>query len=101
MTDYTPAFEKWWAQHELRGYLPGVDEKRMAYRGWKGALDSRKELCACGVNRKEDCGEEWGPRCDLGNNPEYTRIRSISTEEWDAVQRSFGASGGDDEPTGS
>lgn len=30
-------------------------------------------MCRCGDRPASDCDEEWGPECDLGNNPEFAR----------------------------
>lgn len=31
------------------------------------------DRCPCGEKARVDCDYEWGPGCDLGNNPAYAR----------------------------
>lgn len=33
-------------------------------------------ICACGDRPAAQCDEEWGPNCDLGNNPAHVRVVS-------------------------
>lgn len=34
---------------------------------------SKPILCACKDRPASECEEEWGPKCDLGNNPRFAR----------------------------
>lgn len=38
-------------------------------------------MCGCGAKLAKDCDEEWGPTCDLGNNPAHVAVASLSTED--------------------
>lgn len=47
-------------------------------QGWNGALSASQEqtpqtMCECGDRLASQCEEQWGPECDLGNNPAYVK----------------------------
>jgi hypothetical protein len=52
-----------WCEARAAQALPAV---RMALR----------DRCACGEKPAAECVEEWGPGCDLGNNPAHVRKAS-------------------------
>ena len=35
---------------------------------------SQDKKCTCGIRLASECDEEWGPECDLGNNPEFVTV---------------------------
>jgi hypothetical protein len=37
--------------------------------------------CKCGEKLAADCDDEWGPNCDLGNNPAYARRAPAESAE--------------------
>lgn len=49
---------------------------------------SGEQRCQCGERLASECDEEWGPNCDLGNNPKYAR--GAPQEEAAAVDRALG-----------
>lgn len=44
--------------------------------------------CKCGEKSATDCDEEWGPNCDLGNNPAHARRAPAGSAE--AVDAALG-----------
>lgn len=38
------------------------------------------EKCRCGIRTAEECEEEWGPGCDLGNNAEFVTVEHLTEE---------------------
>jgi len=38
------------------------------------ASASVQAMCACGDRPASECDEEWGPKCDLGNNAAHARV---------------------------
>lgn len=37
------------------------------------SIHTEKAMCRCGIKLASACKEEWGPECDLGNNPKFAR----------------------------
>lgn len=37
-------------------------------------------MCGCGAKLAKDCEEEWGPTCDLGNNPDHVKVVSLQAQ---------------------
>lgn len=35
------------------------------------------KMCACGDRPADQCDEEWGPDCDLGNNEKHARVSNL------------------------
>ncbi len=42
--------------------------------------DATRPPCRCGVKAASECDEEWGPQCDLGNNPKFVRVYEPQAE---------------------
>lgn len=38
----------------------------------------RPDACECGQRAKKDCEETWGPKCDMGNNPDHVKASTLS-----------------------
>jgi hypothetical protein len=38
------------------------------------SAQAEREMCFCGDRPANQCDEEWGPECDLGNNEKYCRV---------------------------
>ena len=57
-----------------RGEFPLLDR----VDDWLSARPSQEQAqqtkCACGDRPVDQCDEEWGPNCDLGNNEKYVRV---------------------------
>jgi hypothetical protein len=34
--------------------------------------------CSCGERNVNECDEEWGPDCDLGNNEKYVKVSQVN-----------------------
>ena len=34
--------------------------------------------CSCGERNVNECDEEWGPDCDLGNNEKYVKVLQVN-----------------------
>jgi hypothetical protein len=66
--DREPGDDVAWCEARATEALPVV---RAALAPKSDQLDSR--MCACGVKPASDCVEQWGPDCDLGNNPAHVR----------------------------
>ena len=35
---------------------------------------AQQPMCKCGDRPASQCDEEWGPKCDLGNNPKHVKV---------------------------
>lgn len=35
---------------------------------------AQQPMCKCGDRPADECDEEWGPNCDLGNNPAHVKV---------------------------
>lgn len=43
--------------------------------GWNAAMKTKfAQMCKCGDRAASLCDEEWGPKCDLGNNPKFAKL---------------------------
>jgi len=52
------------------------------------ASKGAEAMCACGDRPASKCDEEWGPNCDLGNNPAHGRRAPAGSSE--AVDAALG-----------
>jgi hypothetical protein len=66
--DREPGDDVAWCEARAAEALPAA---RAALALKSDQLDSA--MCACGVKQASDCVEQWGPDCDLGNNPAHVR----------------------------
>lgn len=64
--------------------------------GSPGPATTTGPVCACGDRPASQCDEEWGPQCDLGNNPKYARPATTERkgEPIGEIVRSFGTGSG-------
>lgn len=44
---------------------------------------AQQPVCECGDRPADQCTEQWGPECDLGNNEAYVKVaQQPSTQAW-------------------
>lgn len=73
-----------WMQATARTVEAGVTETqrqimRIAYEAGQQSR-APESLCKCGAKLAKDCEEEWGPTCDLGNNPDHVKVVSLQAQ---------------------
>lgn len=68
-------------------WSPTESELDDPYEAALADIEGRR--CACGVKSALDCEEEWGPTCDLGNNPEHARAvpESMVSKAWQRFEK--------------
>jgi hypothetical protein len=40
------------------------------------------DLCPCKDRPAPECEEQWGPQCDMGNNPAFVRVYPAKLDGW-------------------
>lgn len=87
------AFEAEMRCVETWGHQPLKRKKCGQYENWRVALmwnvwqaalthpappasqeQAQQPMCKCGDRPAGECDEEWGPQCDLGNNPAHVKV---------------------------
>jgi hypothetical protein len=54
--------------------------------GWTQHNRRGRSICRCGDRPASQCDEEWGPTCDLGNNPAHVKVARQPTSPQAASQ---------------
>ena len=50
---------------------------RVVYTAQPAAPTVQEPICKCGDRPASQCDEEWGPKCDLGNNPAHCKVSPV------------------------